>query len=207
VSQSAKSAKAAAPPLRDVEPTTPSIRKRRSLNKHPAVPRCKFACQRSRVFVPEKRASKRSKQAALPRKVNASNDRKNNRENGKALPRKTGTSMARTAGFDTCPCQFSVAKDMRGCCFCCGMGSSCHKHHVEIKNGIASMPARHLPAVERAILLSVANANASDGVARNLCYERTKVLLPHSKIRALHLMSKRVVTNDMDWIVVRMTIR
>jgi hypothetical protein len=196
-----QSAEAAAPPLPDIQPTIRSNRKKRSLNKHPALPsRCGFACQRSRVCRPEKRAGKRSKQAAtLPRKFTASNDRKNNRENGKALPRKTGASMAVTAGFHTCPFKFGVTKDPRRHCFCCGVGSSCHKCHVErIKNGVASMPARrHLPPVETPIILSIANANImSDGVAQNLCCERTKVLLPRSKIWALHLMSKRDVTND-----------
>jgi hypothetical protein len=50
--------------------------------------------------------------------------------------------------------------------------------------------------MERAILLSIAKANVSDGVARNICYERNQVLLQRGQIRSLHKMSQRVVTND-----------
>jgi uncharacterized membrane protein len=58
------------------------------------------------------------------------------------------------------------------------------------------MTTRFLDSVETAILLSVTQSNVSDGVARNLCYRRNKVLLLRGQIRCLHKMSQRVVTSD-----------
>jgi hypothetical protein len=42
----------------------------------------------------------------------------------------------------------------------------------------------------------VAQVNGSDSVARNLCYQRNKVLLLRGQIRSLHKMSQHVVTSD-----------
>jgi hypothetical protein len=129
----------------------------------------------------------------------ASNNRLNNQAGGKAMTpitHKTGTTCARTAGEDTCPCKFSITKDQWGYYFCCGMGNSNHEYHVKVNNGHVSMPTRFLNHVKQAILLSVAQANISDGVARNVCYQRTKVLLLQGQIRSLHKMSKCLTTVD-----------
>jgi hypothetical protein len=58
------------------------------------------------------------------------------------------------------------------------------------------MPMQFLDSVKTAILLSVAQANVSGGVAHNLCYQRNKVLSLHDQIRSLHKMSQCVVTSD-----------
>jgi hypothetical protein len=42
----------------------------------------------------------------------------------------------------------------------------------------------------------VAQANVSDGVAHNICYQRNKVLVLCDQIRSLHTMSQCVVTSD-----------
>jgi hypothetical protein len=112
------------------------------------------------------------------------------------MPRKTGTTLAQAAGLDTCPCRFFISVDDRGFYFCAGFGSSEHKYHVPIQNGSGAMPMRFINPIEKAILISIAKANVSDGVSRNICYERNQVLLQRGQIRSLHKMSRRVVTND-----------
>jgi hypothetical protein len=80
--------------------------------------------------------------------------------------------------------------------FCCGMGNAQHQYHVQVQNGAACMPMQFFDSVETAILLSVAQANVSDGVAHNLCYQRNKVLMLCGQICSLHKMSLRVITSD-----------
>jgi hypothetical protein len=112
------------------------------------------------------------------------------------MTRKTGTMLAKTVGQDTCGCKFSIDEDAGGYFFCCGMGSAQHQYHVPVQNGAACMHTQFLDSVKRAILLSVAQANVSDGVARNLCYQRNKVVLLRGQIHSLHKMSQHVVTSD-----------
>jgi hypothetical protein len=76
------------------------------------------------------------------------------------------------------------------------MGGAQHQYHVPVQNGAACMPTQFFDSIRTSILLSVTQANVSDGVARNLCYQKNKLLVMRGQIRSLHKMSQCVVTSN-----------
>ena len=67
-----------------------------------------------------------------------------------------------------------------------------HSHHFPIFNAAAHLPSKHLDVNEKAIVLSMAKAKASDGVCRNVLYARTGIYLHRHHIKYMHDMKDRI---------------
>ncbi len=101
------------------------------------------------------------------------------------LPKRNVTKKALNID-EKCTASFTIYKDEVGFYFKGGQGPIQHSHHYKHASDLMSVPARFLEPNEQAILMSLANSHAGNGVCRNLCVERNSVFLSSSKIRHLH---------------------
>ena len=101
------------------------------------------------------------------------------------LPKRNVTTKALTSD-EKCKASFTIYRDNMGFFFKGGQGPIQHSHHYKHSPDFQSVPSRFLDTKEQAILMSIANAHAGDGVCRNVCIERNSVFLNSTKIRHLH---------------------
>ena len=101
------------------------------------------------------------------------------------LPKRLVTKKALTID-EKCNASFTIYKDSIGFYFKGGEGPIQHSHHYKHSSDMLSVPSRFLDTKEQAILMSMANSHAGNGVCRNVCIERNSVFLTSSKIRHLH---------------------
>ena len=101
------------------------------------------------------------------------------------LPKRLATKKALTID-DKCNAAFTIYRDKTGFYFKGGQGPVQHCHHYWHSPELMSAPVQFLDSNEQAILMSMANAHAGNGVCRNVCLERNSIFLSCSKVRHLH---------------------
>jgi hypothetical protein len=152
-----------------------------------------FVCSHSKKYI---QCPKRMVEKTSLRKTTSHNDRRNSRGKvGQSMSRRTSTAASMDAK-KVCSCKFQLGGDDLGYYFCGGVGNSTHNFHYRIHEDSQKLPARLINYQEKAILQSIAFSNAGDGVGRNVCYERTNVLLSRSQIKFMHGLKSRIVHSD-----------
>ena len=113
------------------------------------------------------------------------------------MPRKTQT--ARSLHKQTrCPFRFTICFDHVGYYLLAGYGCAKHENHQKVSENAIAILTRLINKSERCILATVATANATNAVGRNIHYVRSGNVIPRAQVRWLSGFHIREQGNEGD---------
>jgi hypothetical protein len=141
----------------------------------------RFHCNAS--FLYKDRLDKEQKSSVVYRKSSLHGDRKNTRGMvGKSMPRRTATCLPVNPAYK-CNMHFAVMWDDKGYYLPGGRrGNFVHSNHIRLQRQQMPFPKRLLDLENQTILESIAEAEANNGVGRNVHYQKTGAILSRQQV-------------------------